>query len=115
MGRGQLALDIVIERLRLTGVHCDELRCDLIGANALHPGGPAAPTHDPYEVRARVSARVASARAAERIGREVEALYTNGPAGGGGAVKSVRDVLAIGTTFVARELVRCAIQYETIS
>jgi hypothetical protein len=114
MGRAQLALDIVVDRLRLTGVQCDELRCDLIGVNALHSTGGAARTIEPYEVRARVSGRVSSARDAERIGCEVEALFTNGPSGGGGAVKSIREVLAIGTTFVARELVQCTLQYEEI-
>ena len=50
--------------------------------------------------------------AAERIGEEVEALYTNGPAGGGGATRSVREVLAIASTFVPRALVPCTVQLE---
>ncbi len=118
MGRGQLALDIVAERLRTTGVRCEELRFDLIGVNALHASAASASALsrvEPYEVRARVTGRAASAREAERIGEEVEALYTNGPSGGGGAVKSVREVLAIGTTFVARELVPCTVQYEEVA
>lgn len=114
IGRGQLAIDIVVERLRLTGVRCDELRCDLIGVNALHAGASATSASEPYEVRARVAGRTASAKDAERIGNEVEALYTNGPSGGGGAVKSVREVLAIGTTFVDRERVHCAVSYEEV-
>lgn len=113
--RGQLALDIVVERLRLTGVRCAELRCDLIGVNALHAGAGAAPAIEPYEVRARVAGRTATAKDAERIGYEVEALYTNGPSGGGGAVTSVREVLAIGTTFVDRERVHGAVSYEEVS
>jgi acyclic terpene utilization AtuA family protein len=113
-GRARLALEIVADRLRLTGVACDELRCDLIGVNALHAAGSAARPVEPYEVRARVTGRVASASDAVRIGNEVESLYTNGPSGGGGATKSVREVLAIGTTFVPRELVRCLVQYEEV-
>ncbi len=118
VGRGRLALDIVAERLRMTGVRCDELRCDLIGVDALHAGASCAsavPAIEPYEVRARVTGRTASAREAERIGEEVEALYTNGPSGGGGAVKSVREVLAIGSTFLARELAECSVQDQEIS
>ena len=42
----------------------------------------------------------------QRIGNEVEALYTNGPAGGGGATQSTREVLAMASTFVPRELRR---------
>ncbi len=70
------------------------------------PERQAAPAIEPYEVRARVTGRTASARDAERIGEEVEALYTNGPSAAAARSKSVREVLAIGTTFVARELVR---------
>jgi Acyclic terpene utilisation family protein AtuA len=103
IGRARLALDVVLDRLRQTAVPCDEVRGDLIGVDALH--STASGVGDPYEVRVRVVARTRSVRDAERIGEEVEALYTNGPAGGGGAVKSVREVLAIGTTFVARERV----------
>ena len=51
--------------------------------------------HEPYEVRLRVAARADSLEAARRIGQEVETLYTNGPAGGGGAVAATREVLAV--------------------
>jgi hypothetical protein len=114
MARAQLALDIVADRLRLTGVPCEELRLELIGVNALHSTASAVPTDEPYEVRLRVAGRAASERDAARIGNEVETLYTNGPAGGGGATKSVREVLAIGSTFIARELVHCELHYEDI-
>ena len=100
----RLALDIVAERLKLTGVAAGELRFDLIGVNALHGdglGGGGAP----YEVRVRVAGRTDSLAEAVRIGNEVETLYTNGPAGGGGATKSVRDVLGIVSTLIPAEWV----------
>ena len=87
MARGRLAAQIVEERLRLTGVPVLELRSDLIGVDALH--GPASRGPEPYEVRLRVAARTASAADAWRVAREVESLYTNGPAGGGGASTAV--------------------------
>jgi hypothetical protein len=40
-----------------------------------------------------------------RIGAEVEALYTNGPAAGGGVTRSARQILAIGSILVPRSLV----------
>ena len=98
MGRARLALDIVAERLQTDGVAMRRAALDLIGVDALHAGGErrAAPA-EPYEVRAQ-SRPVGSRRRRRRrrIGEEVEALYTNGPAGGGGAIKSVREILAIG-------------------
>ena len=109
--RARLALEIVKERLSLTGVAIDEARYELIGMNALH--GPSLGTSaEPYEVRLRVAGRTASMAQAMRIGNEVETLYTCGPVGGGGATKSAREVIAICSTLLARELVRETIHVE---
>ncbi|WP_016835470.1 acyclic terpene utilization AtuA family protein [Herbaspirillum lusitanum] len=110
--RGQLALDIVRERLALTGVQTDEVRYDLIGVNAIHGAQLSAAVNEPYEVRARVAGRTASLREAIRIGNEVETLYTCGPAGGGGATKSAREVIAVLSMLLPRELVAPAIHFE---
>jgi hypothetical protein len=112
VARGRLALDIVAERLRLTGVEADELRFDLVGVDSMHGPGWDRRTGDPYEVRARVAGRAATAGEAMRIANEVESLYTNGPAGGAGATKSVRDVLAVVSTFVPRDRVSCRVDIE---
>ena len=111
--RGRLAGEIVAERLRLTGVPVRELRCDLIGVDALHGAG-AGRGVEPYEVRLRVAARTASAAAGWRVAREVESLYTNGPAGGGGAFTSVRQVLAMRSAFVPRDRVSWRVDYEEV-
>ncbi len=108
--RGQLALEIVRERLALTGVACDELRCDLIGLDALH-GGRLAGEREPYEVRVRVTGRARTMAEAVRVGNEVETLYTNGPAGGGGAWKSAREVVAVLSTLVPADLARPAVRF----
>ncbi len=103
VARARLALDIVRERLAITGVDTSELRFDLIGVNSLY-GDDLASTHgDPYEVRVRVAGRTSNAGEAARIGNEVETLYTNGPAGGGGVTKSVREVLAVQSVLLPRE------------
>jgi len=110
--RARLAGSIVEERLRLVGVRPDAIRCDLIGIDALY--GAARPSHhpEPYEVRLRVAARTRTRAEADRIGREVEALYTNGPYGGGGATASTREVLAIASTYVPRDRVTCRVLLE---
>ena len=51
-------------------------------------------------MRVRVAARAGPRRRRGRVGNEVEALYTNGPAGGGGATKSVREMVSVASTFV---------------
>ena len=104
LARGRLALDIVRERLKLTGVATGELRFDLIGVDSLHGRLVSAHANEPYEVRVRVTGRTENLREAVRIGNEVETLYTNGPAGGGGAWKSARDVVAVASVLLPREL-----------
>jgi hypothetical protein len=63
----------------------------------------------PYEVRARLAVRCTTHEHAERIGQEVEALYLNGPAGGGGVTQTVREVIAAASALVPREAVRSAV------
>jgi hypothetical protein len=47
---------------------------------------------------------------AEQVGQEVEALYLNGPAGGGGVTMSVREVVAVASALIPREAVVCECQ-----
>jgi hypothetical protein len=110
--RARLAIAVARDRLERSGIAPGDLRCDLIGVSALHGEAMSAAVGEPYEVRVRVAARAPSREAAERIGEEVETLYTNGPAGGGGATRSVREVVAIASTFIPRALVPCTVQLE---
>jgi hypothetical protein len=111
LARGRLALDIVRERLKLTGVATNELRFDLIGVDSLHGAQVSSHANEPYEVRVRVAGRTDNLRKAIRIGNEVETLYTNGPAGGGGAYKSARDVVAVASVLLPRELAQPQVQF----
>jgi hypothetical protein len=111
LARGRLALDIVRERLKLTGVATNELRFDLIGVDSLHGAQVSTHANEPYEVRVRVTGRTDNLREAVRIGNEVETLYTNGPAGGGGATKSARDVVAVASVLLPRELAKPQVQF----
>jgi hypothetical protein len=113
VARGKLALEIVAERLKHTGVEFDEIRYDLIGVNSLHKD-KLSTGHDPYEVRARVAGRTKTMKEAVRIGNEVETLYTNGPAGGAGAWKVAREVVAMVSALIPRKLVNYSIHYEVI-
>jgi hypothetical protein len=111
--RGQLALELVKARLADAGLGDFEARYDLIGVNAIFGNAPArqkmADT-EPAEVRLRVAVRVQTQAQAIDIANEVEALYTNGPAGGGGASKSVREVIAA----TAMLMPRAVIQTQTV-
>jgi hypothetical protein len=105
VARASLALDIVRERLSFTNLAASELRFDLIGVDSLYGETGAATRSEPAEVRLRVAGRTADAQEAQRIGNEVETLYTNGPAGGGGVAKSTREVLAVQSVLLPRSAV----------
>lgn len=101
--RGQLALELVRQRLADAGYAEFEGRYDLIGVNAIF-GSSTSADHgeEPAEVRARVALRVPTLQQAQHVAHEVEALYTNGPAGGGGATRSVREVIAAAAVLMPR-------------
>ena len=105
--RGELALTVLRARLERLGWSALEHRLELIGVNAMH--GPAlGADREPYEVRVRLALRCTTRAQAERISQEVEALYLNGPAGGGGVVMSVREVVAAASALVPRNAIRHA-------
>lgn len=105
LARARLAGGIVRRRLKITGCDYDELRIDEMGVDSLYGKtvGKAMGSAVPVEVRLRVAARTKDRWNAEQVGNEVEALYTNGPAGGGGAVKAVREIVSVASIMVPRE------------
>lgn len=111
VARGKLALEIVAERLKFCKVETTELRFDLIGINSIHGDRLAAGNPEPYEVRARIVGRTDSMQEAVKIGNEVETLYTNGPASGGGAVKSAKKVVAMLSALLPRDKAVPSVQY----
>jgi hypothetical protein len=98
--RADLAATVLRERLQDA---VPDLRIDRIGIDSSHRSS-FAHSHDPYEVRVRAAGRSDKRGLAERIGWEVEALLTNGPAGGGGLRKSVTERLGIVSTLLPRRL-----------
>jgi hypothetical protein len=112
LARARLALDIVAERLKLTGVVTTELRLDIIGVDSVHRGPRGGSGREPEEARIRVIGRTGTLKDAIRIGNEVETLWLNGPAGGGGAWKSAREVVAAVSTLIPRAEVKTQITYE---
>lgn len=100
--RARLAADILKKRLEMRKLCLDEVKFDIIGLNALYWNKEKIDT-EPEEVRVRLAARTKDKMTAFRIGEEVEALYTNGPAGGCGAVKSVSDIVSVASMLINRK------------
>jgi hypothetical protein len=111
VARAQLALEVIRERVQLTGLPIDELDLSIVGLDAVNRTRR---QPEPAEVRARVAARTRDKSAADQIGLEVEALYTNGPAGGGGVQRSVRKVVAVASAMIDRDLVRPSVELEEV-
>ncbi|MGF7210121.1 hypothetical protein GGE65_004724 [Skermanella aerolata] len=78
-----------------------ELRVECLGGDSFRYGflEGQEPTR---EYRLRIVGRAQSRETAEEIGREVEALLTNGPAGGGGARKYVQETVGIVSALLSR-------------
>jgi hypothetical protein len=104
--RARLAAQVVRERL--AGVAT--LRMDLIGVSSVladdhgrwmddHPPGNA------LDVRLRLALRHEHCATAQRLLREVTALYTCGPAGGGGVRTALRPTLGTLSTLLPRDAV----------
>lgn len=110
LARARLAQSIVEERLAAAGLL--ELECALMGVNAIHGQALSPPASEIHEVRLRVAGRARSMLDAEKIRREVEALYVNGPAGGGGITGCARRLVAVESILIPREAVQCHIHME---
>ncbi|GAB4019644.1 acyclic terpene utilization AtuA family protein [Spirosoma koreense] len=98
VGRAKLAGAIIQERLQDRFM---DLRIDYMGSTSVHRTR-FGDHPDPYEIRLRVAGKAATVEQAALVGEEVEALYTNGPAGGGGARKYVHEVVGILSTLLDR-------------
>jgi hypothetical protein len=100
--RARLAADVVATRLSGTGLR---LRADVLGELA-SSGDVAEPSG---ECRLRVAGMGADPALVDAVCHEVESLYTNGPAGGGGVRTDVREVIGIVSTLIPRESVETTV------
>ncbi|HJG81183.1 MAG TPA: DUF1446 domain-containing protein, partial [Brevibacterium senegalense] len=116
--RARLAGDVVVERLaHVHGVPEDRLTVELIGTGSAFRGAPGSRGSDvgPLpEVRLRVSGVLDDRAQADAVRWEVESLYTNGPAGGGGARGSVTEVVAIRAASLPREAVTTTVHIQEV-
>ena len=111
VARAKWAAEIVKERLKLQGFTYDDFRVDLIGMSSLHDQVEIRP--EPYEVRLRLAGRTRQRKAAHAIGFEVRAMHMHGPGGAGGACEPrVRDVLAVKSVLLPRNLVNSQVVVE---
>ena len=106
LARAKLAAQTMRERIDVLGLDCD-LRTDLIGTVSIHDGdtGELTQSYDgePQEVRMRAAANAHDEATAALVAREVESLYCDGPAGGGGVRRSTTWRVKTGSVLVPRK------------
>lgn len=110
--RARLAAGILQERLRGLG----RIRTDLIGVASVLADDSGAwlsetAPGNASDVRLRVSMNHADQHVAQRLVREVTALYTCGPAGGGGVRTALRPRLGTISCWIPREKVPATFRF----
>lgn len=109
LARAELAVEIIRERwASVHGRDPASLRTELGGVNATRPWSDF--SQEPAEIRARFSVRSFDRADGIILGNEVDALYTNGPAGGGGVVTSQRETIGIVSTMIDRDAVTSRVE-----
>lgn len=109
--RAQLAAQIIRERLGDL-----DLRIDFIGSSSVFASdagdGPQFTSQSGFaDIRMRVAAAHQDKNKVSQVCKEVTALYTCGPAGGGGVRTSLKPRLNTLVCFVPRELVRASFDF----
>ena len=106
LARAKLAAQTMRERIDVLGLDCD-LRTDLIGTVSIHDGDTGELTQsyegEPQEVRMRAAANAHDEATAALVAREVESLYCDGPAGGGGVRRSTTWRVKTGSVLAPRK------------
>ncbi|MCT9809588.1 DUF1446 domain-containing protein [Acidovorax sp. Be4] len=117
MARAQLAQQVIATRLAGLGA----IRCDFIGVTSVlgddqsqwlaqlpaAGSGLAEALNAPRDVRVRWAWEQPTAQQAQQLLREVNALYTCGPGGGGGVRTQLRSRLSTVSCLLPRDLVHC--------
>jgi hypothetical protein len=110
LARAELAASIVRSRIAMRQLDLDDLRIELIGLTSLHgeasPHAVSSDAPSPYEVRLRVAGRSQNRRHAEYVAQETQSLLTNGPAGGGGELMLVRDIVGVQSVLMPRAWIK---------
>lgn len=81
------------------------IRYDLIGVNSLYPDKTLDVANTLNEARLRVACKSDCLKYNQLVCQEVEALYTNGPAGGGGVRNHIENIVSIVSILINRNLI----------
>ena len=114
--RARLAMDVMQKRM---GPHLP-LRFDLIGVSSILGDDSnrmlgTVPTSRASDIRLRVAGQHLDLKVIDHLLREVTALWTGGPAGGGGVRVAKRQRLSTQSCLIARERVPASFSFVTLA
>ena len=105
--RARLAGEIIAERWStLYGYDSSDLAIEYVGVNSTRHWWDVDGAENAPEVRLRIGLRSLEKPPAVTLCEEVEALYTNGPAGGGGVTTQIAPSVGIVSTLIPKDLVQ---------
>lgn len=110
INRAKLAGNVVKKRIEYLKIPVEELQIDYVGVDSLFHG-VLLDQQSPNEVRVHFAARTKTLAAAQEIKREIEALYTNGPAAGGGVRTYTQQIIAIASVLIPESAVHIQHQF----
>jgi hypothetical protein len=110
--KSKAAERVVRARLRMLGLHFDDVYTEFFGVNACL--GPVAPAvEDPPEVQLRIGVRGQDRKAVDRFTRELIPLVLNGPPGATGFGEGrppVREIVAYWSALIPREEIQTSVE-----
>lgn len=114
--RAKLAGDMFMKRLQRLGVVYSESRVDYIGYNSLYGNkiGAELSGGASGEIRLRVAIRTDDRANAVIVSNEGDSIYTNGPAGGGGATMKISEIISVFSYFIPPSDVKITVKCEVI-
>lgn len=105
--KANLCEDIIRKRLEIIEANCDDVHFDCIGYNSLYKNSVMneIDTPEPFETRLRMAVRGNKFDDVCKAIREVDFMYTNGPAGSSGISTKVKELVGITSILIPREKV----------
>lgn len=108
--RAQLTEKILRARIAKINLDVEDMRVDFIGINGVHREATPTRNIDPYELILRIAIKTRTREEAMKLGREVDPIAVNGPAGVGkwgthSPGTRVRAVVGLNSALVSREQV----------
>jgi len=116
LNRAKLAAEVIEKRLEIVGANLEEFRADYIGFNSLYRSKISTQFSPDFysEIRLRVSGRTKTYQDAALIAKEVDYLYTNGPAGSSGITTKVQKVISITNILIPKKDVKPVVTYREV-